>query len=130
MEIERVEVLALRQRLREPLGNAQRWESSRAALLVKVTTSKGLVGWGECHGSPELCAPIVNDFLGPRVIGQDPLKTAVLWENLYQRGREYGRQGLFLSALSGLDLALWDLKGKALGVSVATLLGGARGPQL
>lgn len=126
MKIDRVDCFLLRCTLREPFGFSQWWYSARTALLVRVTCDAGLVGWGECYGSAEVNAAAVRDFLGPRLIGQDPLRTRVLWEELYNRARDYGRQGAFVAGLSGLDLALWDIKARACGVPLVTLLGGAR----
>ncbi|MCC7494956.1 MAG: mandelate racemase/muconate lactonizing enzyme family protein [Fimbriimonadaceae bacterium] len=126
MNITAVDVFTLRHTLREPFGFSQWWYSQRTALLVRVTADNGLVGWGECYGDAAVNAAVVRDFCGPRVVGQDPRRIGVIWEDLYNRSRDYGRKGAFVAGLSGLDLALWDLQGKALGVPVSTLLGGAR----
>lgn len=125
MKIARVDVYVLRHPLAEPYGFAQWWNSERTACLVCVTADDGTAGWGECFGSAEVNAAVVRDFLGPRLVGRDPLHTSVLWEELYNRSRDFGQKGAFVAGLSGLDMALWDLKGRALGLPVATLLGGA-----
>jgi D-galactarolactone cycloisomerase len=67
----------------------------------------------------------MRDGLGPLLIGCDPLETSVTWDRLYNWTRDQGQKGLTISALSAVDIALWDIKGKALGVPVFTLLGGA-----
>lgn len=126
MQIESVEAIPVRQPLTEPLGFSQWWTSQRTACLVRITTDQGLVGWGECAGLAEVNAAVVREFCGPRLLGRNPLDRAVIWDDLYYRGRSYGRQGPFLAALSGIDLALWDLAGQHFGVPVSTLLGGAR----
>lgn len=111
--------------------------------LVVITTDTGLQGFGEAKaavGSSGVCASIVRCIekeIKPILIGQDPANITKIWEQIYNgtrdhyalsRGRKFpilGRRGLTISALSGIDTALWDLKGKVLGVPVATLLGGA-----
>ncbi|MFC3417526.1 mandelate racemase/muconate lactonizing enzyme family protein [Algoriphagus hitonicola] len=111
--------------------------------LVVVTTDSGLQGFGEAKaavGSSGSCASIVScieNELKPALIGQDVGQINRIWEIVYNgtrdhyalsRGRKFpilGRRGLTISALSGIDTALWDIKGKALGVPVVDLLGGS-----
>ncbi|WP_288373654.1 mandelate racemase/muconate lactonizing enzyme family protein [uncultured Algoriphagus sp.] len=111
--------------------------------LVVVTTDTGLQGFGEAKaavGSSGSCASIVScveNELKPALIGQDANQINRIWEIVYNgtrdhyalsRGRKFpilGRRGLTISALSGIDTALWDIKGKALGVPVVELLGGS-----
>lgn len=111
--------------------------------LVVVTTENGLQGFGEAKaavGSSGVCASIVScieNEIKPILIGQDARNISRIWEMVYNgtrdhyalsRGRKFpilGRRGLTISAMSGVDTALWDLKGKALGVPVVELLGGA-----
>lgn len=110
--------------------------------LVVVTTDSGLQGFGEAKaavGSSGVCASIVTCVekeLRPMLVGEDARNISMLWEKMYNgtrdhyalsRGRAFpilGRRGLTVSAMSGIDMALWDIKGKALGVPVAELLGG------
>lgn len=111
--------------------------------LVVVTTDTGLQGFGEAKaavGSSGVCASIVTCVekeLKPLLVGKDARHISRIWEHVYNgtrdhyalsRGRKFpilGRRGLTISAMSGVDTALWDLKGKALGVPVVELLGGA-----
>lgn len=111
--------------------------------LVVITTDTGLQGFGEAKaavGSSGVCASIVScieNEIKPILVGQDAGNITKIWEQIYNgtrdhyalsRGRKFpilGRRGLTISALSGIDTALWDLKGKALGVPVVELLGGA-----
>jgi len=65
-----------------------------------------------------------NIDYGARLIGRDPMDSTVIWEELYAAMRDYGRTGFPVAALSAVDIALWDLKGKILGQPVAKLLGG------
>ena len=110
--------------------------------LVRIDTDAGLTGYGEgkaAVGSAGVNAPVVaviNEELRPLLVGQDPRDITGLWERMYngvrnnyavKRGRafpELGRRGLRISAISGVDMALWDILGKTLGVPVYQLLGG------
>ena len=111
--------------------------------LVVISTASGLQGFGEAKaavGSSGVCASIVScveNELKPILLGKDARHISRIWEHMYNgsrdhyalsRGRKFpilGRRGLTISAMSGIDTALWDLKGKALGVPVMDLLGGA-----
>ena len=119
-----VRAFPLRASLTEPYGWARGKASVREALLVQLTADEGTEGWGECAGPPAVLAPAVTEFFGPLLTGQDPLTTEPLWDRLWQAALPHGRRGVLIGALSGIDMALWDLKGKLLGQSVSTLLGG------
>ncbi|WP_406447867.1 mandelate racemase/muconate lactonizing enzyme family protein [Streptomyces sp. NBC_00876] len=97
------------------------------ATLVKVHAEDGSVGIGECYGlpSPEVTATVVSTVLAPLLVGQDALATTAVWERLY-RGQAAGghNRGFYLEAVAGIDLALWDLRGKVAGEPVHRLLGG------
>ncbi|WP_235298744.1 mandelate racemase/muconate lactonizing enzyme family protein [Portibacter marinus] len=111
--------------------------------LVVVTTDSGLQGFGEAKaavGSSGSCASIVHcveNEIKPKIVGQNAANIHKIWEMVYNdtrdhyalsQGRKFpvlGRRGLLISALSGVDTALWDLKGKSLETSVVNLLGGA-----
>ncbi|WP_454853874.1 mandelate racemase/muconate lactonizing enzyme family protein [Rhizobium binxianense] len=110
-------------------GNRTIYPSTDMTLLVKVTGESGRVGWGECYGivAPEATRAIIDDVLGPVIIGRDPADAVVIHEDLYDLMRVRGFfGGYYLDALAGVDIALWDLAGKGLGVPVSTLLGGRR----
>jgi D-galactarolactone cycloisomerase len=110
--------------------------------LVTIRTDDGLTGYGEAKasvGSAGSCASlvsIINGELRDMLIGRDASAISAIWESAYNgprdhyalsRGRAFptlGRRGLLISALSGIDMALWDLQGKRLGVPVMQLLGG------
>ncbi|MFM2393070.1 MAG: hypothetical protein RLZZ546_1052, partial [Bacteroidota bacterium] len=111
--------------------------------LIVVTTDTGLQGYGESKaavGSSGVCAAIctcIETELKPLLIGQEADDINKIWEMVYSgsrdhyalsRGRKFpilGRRGITISALSGIDTALWDIKGKRLGVPVVALLGGS-----
>jgi L-alanine-DL-glutamate epimerase-like enolase superfamily enzyme len=110
-------------------GNRTIYPSTDMTLLVKVTGESGKVGWGECYGivAPEATKAIIDDVLGPVILGRDPGDAVVIHEDLYDLMRVRGFfGGYYLDALAGIDIALWDLTGKNLGVPISTLLGGRR----
>jgi L-alanine-DL-glutamate epimerase-like enolase superfamily enzyme len=98
---------------------------SRDYIVVEVRTDEGLsgVGFGMARYAP--VAAIVERNLAPLLVGQDPMMNERLWESMYFRNLPIVR-GIFMRALSAVDIALWDLKGKVLGAPVWKLLGGAR----
>ncbi len=97
------------------------------ALLVKITTDTGIVGWGETQASlvPQLVAGILDEVVTPGLIGENPFDRAVLRDQIYDRTRDRGHDsGLIVDAISACDIALWDIVGKATGKPVCELLGG------
>ncbi|MBV9784620.1 MAG: mandelate racemase/muconate lactonizing enzyme family protein [Acidisphaera sp.] len=111
----------------------QRTDSSQDALLVKVSTDAGITGWGEVDGCPAVARAVIEagyshtqvNGLRAILLGEDPLATARLWNKMYASTLYYGRSGAAIQAMAGVDIALWDIKGKALGKPVVELLGGA-----
>jgi D-arabinonate dehydratase len=99
-------------------------------VIVEVAADTGLRGVGFASGTSgtgSLIADVVERFFGPLLIGQDPLLTETLWQRLYNDAiPRRGGDGLVRVCLSAVDFALWDIKGKQMGVPVATLLGGRR----
>ena len=96
-------------------------------LLVRVDTDEGLTGWGEAFGYN--CIPATRAALermvAPQLIGRDPSQVTQLTEELQRTLHLFGRYGVTLFAISGVDIALWDLAGKSAGRPLAALLGGA-----
>lgn len=127
--IESVQVHVISVPLAEPFAFSQGWAERRSSVLVEVRTRDGVTGWGEClcHGQqpPQVAAAILEHALVPHVLGRDAFDVEVLWEELYNRTRPYGQGGAVINALSGLDIALWDVLGRVLGQPVHKLLGGA-----
>ena len=99
----------------------------RQTLLVKVSTDQGVVGWGESHAvmTPRVIKTAITDLFRPILLGRDARRIEALWEKMYstQRLRGYGT-GFFIRAMAGIDIALWDIVGKAAGMPVYQLLGG------
>jgi D-galactarolactone cycloisomerase len=100
--------------------------------LVRIVTDEGLVGWGECfaYGVTLSVCSVVDDALAPLVVGQDPAQIELLVDRMHRALMIWGRRGLAMMAVSGVELALWDLAGKARGVPVYQLLGGLVQPRL
>src|SRR5437016_154440 len=102
-------------------------------LLVRVTTDAGIVGYGEVDSSPTVAkaiidAPVshtISRGLRHLVIGEDPFAYERIWSRMYEGSIYHGRRGAAIQAMSGIDLALWDIMGKALEMPVYRLLGGA-----
>lgn len=104
-----------------------RYFGVQQAVLVKITTDQGLIGWGECHapGSPRVHAAIITDLLAPVLTGQDARHVEPLWERMYSTNRTRGYStGFVTEAIAGCDIALWDLLGKFTAQPVWQLLGG------
>lgn len=128
MKITRVEAI----HLRLPEVN-ERCDGSQETLVVKVSTDAGLVGIGEVDSSSSVAraiveAPISHQIsrgLAHCVVGQDPFEIDRLVHRMYEGTIYFGRQGAVIQAMSGVEIALWDLVGKATGQPVYKLLGGA-----
>jgi L-rhamnonate dehydratase len=112
--------------------DTSRADGTQDAFVVRVHTDEGLVGVGEGDTSPYVAREIVTmpsshslaRGLRELLIGQDPLRIRPLWDEMFAGSYHYGRDGAALHAMSAIDMALWDLLGKAAGLSVAQLLGG------
>ncbi len=109
--------------LDQPFESASGRFDRRTHLLVEIETDSGLTGWGECLG-PAYANRGMVDTYAPVLIGMDPRETEKCWLTLYHTFRDQGQRGVSVTALSGIDIALWDIAGQAYGVSVSTLLGG------
>src|SRR5262249_25341711 len=100
--------------------------TSRVTSVVLVHTDGPHTGLGAAYSHPDLVKLIVERHLGPHLIGRDEADVEELWELMYGLTRWYGRKGVAVSALGGVDIALWDLRGKAAGKPVFALLGAER----
>ena len=129
MKITGVEVHVLKSPLAEPFAFSQGWVRQRSATLVEVVTDDGVTGWGEAFAQglepPEIAAAAIEYALKPLLIGADPLAPEVLWHRMYHATRDYGRKGSVVAAISAVDIALWDIAGRARGEPIHKLLGGA-----
>lgn len=123
MKIKDVRAHVLEAELREPFSWSLGWTRTRTALLVEIEAADGTVGWGESYGPARPNAAVV-EAMAPLLIGADALATEAIWERLYAAFRDHGQKGLPVQALSGIDIALWDLKGRHFGVPAHRLMGG------
>jgi D-galactarolactone cycloisomerase len=109
----------------QPFISARGWSYNRKnALLVKLDTDAGITGWGECYGPAAVAKSVVETLLKPQVIGRDPFDVEVIWERLYAQLKDYGLNGMSIAGISGVDIALWDVIGKACGQPIHKLIGG------
>jgi len=104
---------------------SQAWYNSRVILLLKVETDEGITGWGEAFGPAAVHKAIIDNVYAPLILGRDPFDGEVIWEELYNKLRDHGQKGLSIEAISPIDIALWDIRGKAAGLPVYKLIGGA-----
>ncbi len=93
-------------------------------LIVEIECDDGTVGLGNAALAPHACKTTIDTYLKPLLIGADPMDTEYLWESMYRRTLTFGRKGIGMTAISAVDLALWDAKGKILKQPVFKLLGG------
>ena len=100
--------------------------TNRLTTLILVHTDTNYVGIGSVYSHPALIYLIVRDQLNPLLIGEDPCNVEELWKKMYGLTLWYGRKGVAMSTLGGVDTALWDLRGKSAGKPVWELLGGGR----
>jgi L-rhamnonate dehydratase len=102
------------------------WRTSMGQILVAVDTDAGLTGYG-VGGGGAAGVHVARTVLRDLLVGRDPADVEGLWREMYRATLPFGRKGIAIMALSGADLALWDLRGKAAGRPVAELLGGRVG---
>ena len=125
MQIKKVESFVVSCQLKESFYFSQWRYDNRTICLVKITTNEGLYGWGEGYGPAKIIKSGI-EFFTPLLLDSDPLQEENLWQAMYLRSLDHARRGIMLSALSALDVALWDLKGKILKQPVSVLLGGRK----
>ena len=99
-------------------------------LIVEVFTNTGIVGIGNAALSPRITKQVIDLYLKPLLIGKDPFDTEFLWQLMYRQTMAFGRKGTGMVAISAVDLAIWDILGKATGQPVFKLLGGRTKPKI
>jgi L-alanine-DL-glutamate epimerase-like enolase superfamily enzyme len=112
-----------------PLSDSIHYMPVRAALLVELGTDDGDLGIGESaiYGGPaSVVETMIHDELAPRILGQDPTRPEWLWQVMTGRSHQHGDGGVLPAAVSGLDIAMWDLVGRKAGLPLYRLLGGYR----
>jgi L-alanine-DL-glutamate epimerase-like enolase superfamily enzyme len=116
-----------------PLDPPSSWTAgARKQIVVRVSTDEGLSGIGEAfaYGAPLAVCAVIDESLSPLLVGQDATRIEALVDLMHRGTMIYGRRGLAMFAISGVEIALWDLLGKSLGAPVSALLGGAMRPRL
>jgi D-arabinonate dehydratase len=129
MRIRDVRTISVEYRLPRPVYDANYVMATKPALLVEVETDEGLIGLGEAahFGGPLVSTrTVIERELRPHLIGEDARDIERLWQLMHQRAYKHARGGVLVAAISGIDIALWDLRGKAAGLPVWRLLGGYR----
>lgn len=93
-------------------------------LVCEVEAEDGTVGIGNAALAPRVVKTAIDTYYAPLVIGEDPFDNAYIWERMYRRSHAWGRKGIGMTAMSAIDIAIWDLMGKLAGKPVFKLLGG------
>jgi L-alanine-DL-glutamate epimerase-like enolase superfamily enzyme len=106
--------------------------AARTQLVVRLRTDSGLEGLGEAFalGAPRAVCQVIEDVVRPLLVGESPTEIEHLTDRLHRATFLFGRRGLGMFAISGVEVALWDLAGKARGVPVYELLGGLVAPRV
>jgi D-galactarolactone cycloisomerase len=109
MKITEVKSYILQYQLEEEIGYSQQYFDRRTAHIVEVHTDEGIVGYGEAFGGGNIAFAnkvIVEQVIGPIIIGFDPLDNEVIWHKVYNLLRDHGQKGMPIQSLSGVDIAL------------------------
>ncbi|MBT6511232.1 MAG: mandelate racemase/muconate lactonizing enzyme family protein, partial [Rhodospirillaceae bacterium] len=128
MKITGIETICLAWRMPYPIGFAKGEYQDREAVVVKVLTDDpDIVGWGESAlwGGPHAATvAVIEKELAPLVIGEDPRRPEHIWDKVFHGTYMHGRKGMVIACLSGIDIACWDILGKAADQPLWRLLGG------
>ena len=128
MKITKITSHVLGYDLPEILGYSQQYYQKRTSHIVEIETDEGISGWGECFGPGNIAFAnkgIVEKVIQPMVLGMQALDRDVIWHKVYNLMRDHGQKGMPLQALSGVDIALWDIAGKAANLPLYKMIGGA-----
>lgn len=127
MKIVHVEAIPLMARPQKPLRMPQAVIDAFYTTVVRIETDEGVTGVGECivRKSPDVTKTIVEQMFAPLLLGRDPLEVEGIWHTLFDSQRLRGHiSGFFMEALSGVDMALWDILGRHFGLPIGKLMGG------
>ena len=103
--------------LLDVLASANQIYNKRFCILVRIMTDEGIVGIGESDypgGPPSSVVSVLEKELGPSLIGKNPLDIQAIWDDMYYMHIQHSRVGIHMHAISGIDIALWDIAGKLL----------------
>jgi len=123
----------LRYELEHELGYSQQYYKNRTAHLVEVETDEGITGWGECFGPGNIALAnkfIIEKVIQPLINGENPTNKEYIWHKVYNLLRDSGQKGMPIQALSGIDIALWDILSKKANLPLYQLLGGKSNNQI
>lgn len=127
MKISKIEPFVITHKLDTPFYFSQWQYDTRKICIVRVTLEDGTYGWGEGYGPANVIKSGI-DFFRPFLLGKNALENEVLWQEMYRRSMDYARSGSLQAAISAIDVALWDIKGKVFNQPVSVLLGGIKNP--
>ena len=102
-------------------------------ILVEIKTDEGITGYGESfalRGTPHATIAVIDQVLKPLILGEDPSNISGLMERMYRQTHLFGRYGITTFAISGVDIALWDIAGKCAGLPLHRLLGGTKATEV
>ncbi len=126
MKIKKVTCHVVAAPVERPFTSSRGWlYKTRGSCIVEIEADDGTVGWGECYGPSAVAKAYIETQFAPRILGREVFDVEVIWEDLYNRIKDYGGKGMASAALSGIDIALWDLMGKSCGKPIHKLIGGA-----
>ena len=133
MKITTIKSHVLRNELENELGYSQQYYKNRTAHLVEVETDEGITGWGECFGPGNIALAnkfIIEKVIQPIIKGENPTNKEYIWHRVYNLLRDSGQKGMPIQALSGIDIALWDILAKKANLPLYQLLGGKSNNQI
>jgi D-arabinonate dehydratase len=126
MKIAAIRTIALSCKVDPPYASAAGVQARRGGLLVEVETDSGITGIGEAGIGGGVTADVIEKIMAPLLVGQDPLMIEAHWQKMFAQTRQFGRRGIVMNAISGIDIALWDIAGKVAKMPVYKLLGACR----
>lgn len=127
MKIAKIEPYIIVHKLDTPFYFSQWQYDTRKICIVKIILEDGTYGWGEGYGPANVIKAGI-EFFTPFLLGKDALGHEILWQEMYRRSLDYARSGTLQAAISAIDVALWDIKGKIMDQPVSLLLGGIKNP--
>lgn len=128
MKITKIDTIVVHIPLKKEVFVGKRKLGFRDHVIVKIFTDDGYIGNGYTfgYGAAKVLALAINELLKPHLLGEDPLNIEHLWNIMYQRNFQVGRRGIIVRAISAVDIALWDIKCKAVNLPLYKVLGAYR----
>ena len=133
MKITSIKSHVLRYELEHELGYSQQYYKHRTAHLVEIETDEDITGWGECFGPGNIALAnkfIIEKVIQPIIKGENPTNKEYIWHKVYNLLRDSGQKGMPIQALSGIDIALWDILSKKANLPLYQLIGGKSNNQI